>query len=132
VADGGYAVLEIMGHRQIPGFVSEVEFAGVKMVRVQVPSLKRDGEGKVVGLDLEHLEFEQRYGASAVFCLTPATEEQIARLLAREWHYRPELPAAPTAMAPTPEDVRPEPRSPTVLTRFDEDPLDDEEAPDAP
>lgn len=97
MAEGGYAVLEIMGHRQIPGFVSEVEFAGAKFVRVQVPSLKRDGEGKVVGLDLEHLEFEQRYGASAVFCLTPATEEQIARLLARQWHYRPELPAASAA-----------------------------------
>jgi hypothetical protein len=97
VAEGGYAVLEIMGHRQIPGFVSEVEFAGVKMVRVQVPSLKRDGEGKVVGLDLEHLQFEQRYGASAIFCLTPATEEQITRLLARQWHYRPELPAAAVA-----------------------------------
>lgn len=57
----GWALLELMGHRTRPGYVKEVEMAGGKMLRVDIPA----GDDTVT-------EF---YGVSAVYSLRPATEE---------------------------------------------------------
>lgn len=80
----GWAILELMGHRRLGGMVSEVEFAGGKFVRIDVPG---DGDEAVA---------TQLYGASAIYCLTPTTEE-MARAVARrnrpEPVHRWELPA---------------------------------------
>lgn len=84
----GFAVLELMGHRRLGGFVSEVEFGGGKFIRIDVP-----GEG-------DEPVATQLYGPSAVYCLTPTTEE-MARAVAA--HNRPapvhryELPRAEPA-----------------------------------
>jgi hypothetical protein len=69
IGDGIWAIAELMGHRRLGGFVREVELAGAKMLRIDVP-----GEG-----DKQTTQF---YGANALFCLTPTTEE-IARSVAR-------------------------------------------------
>lgn len=62
-----WAVLELMGHRQRPGFVTEVEMAGTKMLRVDIP-ISRDDAGQDVILT-------EYYGGASVYALRPCTEE---------------------------------------------------------
>lgn len=58
----GWAILELMGHRQRPGYVKEVEMAGGKMLRIDIPIT-----------DGNHVtEF---YGCAAVYSIRPASEE---------------------------------------------------------
>jgi hypothetical protein len=70
-----WAVLELMGHRRLIGECAEVDLAGGRMVRVDVPS--------VAGSE----PFSQFYGSGAIFCLTPVSEDVARRLIERE---RPE------------------------------------------
>jgi len=65
----GWALLELMGHRQRPGYVREVELAGAKMLRVDIPVDKDDA-----GQDRMVTEF---YGPSAIYALRPCAEEVI-------------------------------------------------------
>jgi hypothetical protein len=98
----GWAILELFGHRQVPGMVDESQVAGARFLRVRVPDLKRDETGRVTGVDLERVRLEQLYAPAAVYALTPTTEETIARLLAREAAYLPLLP--PPGSPPMPEE----------------------------
>lgn len=59
----GWCVLELFGHRRLGGYVSEQEIAGVAMLRIDVPGK----DDKVVAT--------QYYGSSAIYALTPTTEE---------------------------------------------------------
>lgn len=65
-----WAILELMGHRRLAGLVSEEERFGATMCRIDVPGV----DGNVA---------TQYYGGSAIYCLTPCTEET-ARAVARE------------------------------------------------
>ena len=67
----GWAILELMGHRQRAGQVKEVEVAGGKLLRIDIPTADA---GDVT-------EF---YGCSAIYALRPCTEE-IARQVARSF-----------------------------------------------
>ncbi len=71
----GYAIVELMGHRQRPGYVREVEIAGSKMLRIDIPVSKDD-----VGQDVTVTEY---YGASAVYALRPCTEEIVREQIGR-------------------------------------------------
>lgn len=71
-----WAVIEIMGHNTIAGFVSEQAIAGVAMLRVDVPA---------VG---DQAAFTKFYGGSAIYAITPTTEE-IARKAAERLETRP-------------------------------------------
>jgi hypothetical protein len=62
----GWAILELMGHRKLAGFVSRVEIAGAAMLRLDVP-----GDDGMPGAT-------QFYAPASIYCLTPTTEE-IAR-----------------------------------------------------
>lgn len=57
----GYALLELMGHRQLAGFVREVEVAGHAMLRVDVPE---------IGGDPKYSTF---VSPASLYCLTPVT-----------------------------------------------------------
>jgi len=59
----GWAILELMGHRRLAGYVREQEVAGVMLLRIDIPG--DDGQPVMT----------QFYGASAIYCLTPTTEE---------------------------------------------------------
>ena len=72
----GWAILELMGHRRLAGRVSEQEFAGSSFVRLDVYA---EGDAPIV---------TQLYSASAVYCLTP-TSEDIARKLSTTSRPRP-------------------------------------------
>jgi hypothetical protein len=80
----GWAVLELMGHRRLAGYVSEQEIAGANFIRLDVP-------------DSDTPAATQFYSPAAVYCITPTTEE-IATGLARSRRPEPvqrwELPAA--------------------------------------
>ena len=65
----GWAIVEVMGHRTRPGFVTEVEVAGGKLLRVDIPTV----DGDVT-------EF---YGTASIYSLRPCSEE-IAREAASE------------------------------------------------
>ena len=62
----GWALVELMGHRQTAGQVTEVEMAGTKVFRVDTPG--QNGEPVAT----------QFYSGSAIYCLTPCSE-QVAR-----------------------------------------------------
>lgn len=64
-----FAILEIVGHRRLGGRVREATIGGIPLIRIDA---FRDGAGPVT----------QYYGPSAIFCLTPATEEA-ARMAGR-------------------------------------------------
>lgn len=61
----GWAIVEIMGHRRLAGYVSEVSIAGAAMLRVDIA-------GKEPGSSPKATQF---YGGASLFCLTPTTEE---------------------------------------------------------
>lgn len=83
---GGWVILELMGHRRLTGYLSEREIAGRAFLRIDVPG------------DPPATQF---YGAEAVYCITPTTEE-VARNAAalnqvapiRRWELPPARPAA--------------------------------------
>lgn len=65
----GWAVVELMGHRQRPGQVTEVEMYGGKLLRVDIPI---EGGSSVT-------EF---YGVASIYAVRPVSEE-IARRMAK-------------------------------------------------
>ena len=84
----GWAVVELMGHRKLAGYVKEQSIAGAGFLRLDVPG-GEDGKGT-----------SKFYAPAAVYCITPMTE-LLARLLALNCQPAPvqryELPALPAA-----------------------------------
>lgn len=66
----GWAILELMGHRRLGGYVRQVEMFGAAMCRLDVPGA---AEGEIAAT--------QFYGGSLIYCLTPTTES-LARAVA--------------------------------------------------
>ena len=85
----GWAILELMGHRKLVGVVSECVIGSQAFIRIDVPSPLADAPPVAA----------QFYSPSAVYCLTPTTEE-VARQVAGQHLPAPvqrwELPAAET------------------------------------
>lgn len=59
----GWAIIELMGHNMVAGFASEQVIAGTAMLRVDVPE---------VG---EQPAFTKFFGGSAIYAVTPTTQE---------------------------------------------------------
>ena len=93
-----WAVVEVMGHSQYAGRVSEYTGFGVPLVRVEVPAV--GGQPA----------FEKLLGASAIFRVTPCTEEA-ARRAAEGLRVRPlsmvALPSREPARLPLEEPYDP-------------------------
>ncbi len=62
VAFEGWAIVELMGHRQRGGYVKDVEMFGGKMLRIDIP----------VSPEATVTEF---YGCTALYALRPCSEE---------------------------------------------------------
>lgn len=73
----GWAILELMGHRRLGGYVTEVTLAGAGMLRIDIPEL-------VLG-ETTHAAATQFYPPASLYALTPTTEE-----IARAVRSRPE------------------------------------------
>ncbi len=71
----GWAVLELMGHRRLGGFVRQAEMFGAALCRVDVPGPE---PGSVAATQYYGGSaiycLTQYYGGSAIYCLTPTTE----------------------------------------------------------
>lgn len=91
-AFSSWAIVELMGHRVRPGFCEEVEIAGGKMLRVDIPVSDTDSV----------TEF---YGSSAIYAIRPATEEIVREKAYRRYgddirpvrpvDYRPQIASSP-------------------------------------
>lgn len=62
-----WAVIELMGHRRLAGLVSEQHVAGTTLLRIDIP----EGQPSV-----------QLYGGSAIYCITPCTEDAARKVAA--------------------------------------------------
>jgi hypothetical protein len=72
----GHAIVELMGHNVIAGYVSEQTIAGVAMLRVDVPK---------VG---DREPFTKFFSGGAIYGITPTTQE-IAERAAQRLRSRP-------------------------------------------
>jgi|GEM_PF-2070789 len=102
----GYAILELMGHRRLAGYVREVELAGAGVLRLDVPDSEYLG-GQLDPSDPAHWTATQFYAPAALYCLTPTTEAAARRVAAgadpapvKAW----ELPARPERAPAGPPD----------------------------
>jgi hypothetical protein len=91
----GWAILELMGHRRLAGYLREQEIGGASFLRIDIPSA--DGEPAAT----------QYYAPAAVYCITPTTEamvKEIARINRPEPVTRWELRALPATTSPNDDD----------------------------
>ncbi len=70
-----WAIVEVMGHRQFAGFVSEQAIGGSSFVRVDVPAVDADGE--------QLPAFTKLLGAGSIYAISPCTEETACAFAAR-------------------------------------------------
>jgi hypothetical protein len=68
----GWAILELMGHRRLAGYVREQNVAGAGFLRIDVPDPKEDAE--------RPFSATQLYAPGAIYCITPTTEDIACRL----------------------------------------------------
>lgn len=86
-----WAIVEVMGHRQFAGWVTEQALGGASFVRVDVPAVQAEGE------DLP--AFTKLLGAASIYAISPCTEETArafaarARVRAFSVYEAPRLPA---------------------------------------
>ena len=84
----GWAIVELMGHTQLAGYVQEAMLAGSTVLRVDVPAT-------------DHAEQSTRYvSPQALYCVTPTTEE-VARAVAQSGQSHE--PVYPWVLRPAPE-----------------------------
>lgn len=74
-----WAIVEVMGHRQFAGFVSEQAIGGVSFVRIDTPEVFKNGE--------HFPAFTKLLGASSIYAISPCTEET-ARAFAAQLQQR--------------------------------------------
>lgn len=67
----GYAILEVMGHRRLGGYVRETTFAGAACVRIDIPKPEAECWKTTDAPRVEEVGVTQIYGGSAIFCMTP-------------------------------------------------------------
>lgn len=88
-----WALVELMGHQRIVGQVSEQTLAGATFLRVDVPSTPTEAA------------FTRFYGAGAVYCLSPITEDLARRMASTDRNEpvsRYEIPQVTAGSAPEP------------------------------
>lgn len=88
----GWAIVELMGHRQTAGHVRGEMVGGAMLLRIDTPGV----DGKAVAT--------QYYGGSAIYCLTPCDEATARRALEDAYNLPP-----PVALAIAAEERRREP-----------------------
>jgi hypothetical protein len=72
----GWAIVELFGHNQIAGYVTEAAQFGTSMMRVDIPE---------IGNNPGYTKF---FGGAAIYAITPTTEE-IARIAVIRLDIRP-------------------------------------------
>lgn len=79
----GWAILKLMGHRRLAGYVQEATIAGGAFVRIDVADASIDDIPEVLqNTPPDDATATQFYSPAAVYCITPTTEA-MARAIAR-------------------------------------------------
>jgi len=94
IAFEGWAIVELMGHRVRPGYAKDVELAGGKMLRIDIP--------------LESGDITEFYGCSAIYSIRPASEEIVRDAANRHGDPRPVRPVSYREPEQLPDDSYPE------------------------
>jgi hypothetical protein len=96
-----------MGHRRLAGLVTETELAGHGVLRLDVPAPEAV-EGAVTGESPSDWESTQFYSPTALYCLTPVSEETARRVAhlhrpqpVQQW----ELPSPPVTAPEVDPDI---------------------------
>lgn len=92
-----WAVVEVMGHRQIAGRVTEEPLAGVNMLRVDVPSTPAWPE-----------PFTKYFGGGSIYAIHPCTEavaRAAAERLTEQWGFTP-MPVGVPDLSDARETIR--------------------------
>lgn len=114
-----WAIVEVMGHRQFAGFVTEQALGGASFVRVDVPA--------VTAADGEQLpSFTKLLSQAAIYAISPCTEETARAFAAQSRQRSFAAYEAPRLPAPFPEPDRTMPCGHTPED-CDCDPLDDDD-----
>lgn len=114
-----YALVDIMGHKKVAGYVTEEVIFGKAMVRIDVPEIPPAPAERWYSARPGLPGFTQYYGPESIYCITPTTEEAVTRLAS-------ELRVEPIANY-DPHRAIPAPVGEAIETRFDDD--DEEEEP---
>jgi hypothetical protein len=69
-----WALVEIFGHQRIVGFLSQQTFGSGVLFRIDVPDLKKGGA-------IVRKGFTRYFGLSAIYSITPITEDVVRELL---------------------------------------------------
>lgn len=72
----GWAILELLGHRRLGGYLSEAVVAGASFLRIDIPQAE------------DRAAVTQFYSSGAVYAITPTTEE-VATAAARYVRFQP-------------------------------------------
>ncbi len=95
-----WAIVELMGHRQRAGKVSEETLAGVTLLRIDIPTYGDEGED--LGTVTEY------YGGTAIYALRPAAEDVVRAVCRGNGDPRPRAPLTFRQLAHEAEDVEAE------------------------
>jgi len=69
-----WALVELFGHARVVGYLSQQSFGSGVLFRVDVPDLTVCGR-------VERKGFTRYFGLSAIYSITPMTEEMVRKLL---------------------------------------------------
>lgn len=94
-----WAVLELMGHQQIAGLLTEQEIAGHAFLRVDVPALKT-----ATGIELAG--YTKYFGTGSVYAIHPCSEELARKAAERLHQQRSPLPVHIPDLAEAEETIR--------------------------
>lgn len=102
-----WAVVELFGHQQIAGRVTEQSIGGAAFIRVDVP--EQPARPKVQQWDEDQPAipaYTRFFSGGAIYAINPSTEE-VAKLAAERMRTRPPLPFGmnrPALAAPNPDE----------------------------
>jgi hypothetical protein len=108
-----WCIVEVMGHKRFAGFVTNQAIGGAGFVRVDVPAVEIPNQEALPA-------FTKFFAPSAIYCISPCTEETaraFAAELRTESFARYEAPRLPGPQGPTRQ---------MTSTDFEDDRLEDD------
>ena len=73
-----WAVVELMGHQRIAGWVTEETIGGCSFIRVDVPKADAPADSP---LTPENTMFTRHLGSPAIYALNPTTQAEVMRIV---------------------------------------------------
>jgi hypothetical protein len=122
----GWAVVEMLGHKKLAGFVSEQVIAGSALVRVDVPeTLQRKAVAGYGGSVVESKPgYTKLIGVGSIYCITPTDESTARRAAAELERWNEPIPVAlPALLSAGGSSAQPEP----IEAEWEEEQRSDEE-----